>query len=44
MELFPTIVSQAKTIEVLASGMAGTQSGSLQLVIMEHTSCFEYHQ
>ncbi|RWR95922.1 hypothetical protein CKAN_02528300 [Cinnamomum micranthum f. kanehirae] len=35
MELFPTIVSQAKTIEVLASGVAGTQSGSLQLMYAE---------
>lgn len=41
MELFPTIISQARTIEVLASGIAGTQSGSLQLVIMENTFCFE---
>lgn len=33
MELFPTIISKARTIEVLAPGMAGNRSGSLQLVI-----------
>lgn len=33
MELFPTIVSRAKTIEVISSGGMGSQSGTLQLVI-----------
>jgi homeobox-leucine zipper protein len=32
MELFPTIVAMAKTIEVIASGMMGGHSGSLKLV------------
>ena len=32
MDLFPTIVSMARTLEVLSSGMMGGQSGSLQLV------------
>ncbi|XP_058078884.1 homeobox-leucine zipper protein ROC8-like [Magnolia sinica] len=32
IELFPTIVSKARTIEVLASGMSGSRSGSLQLM------------
>lgn len=31
-ELFPTIVSIARTIEVISSGMLGSQNGSLQLV------------
>ena len=35
MELFPTIVSKARTVEVLATGVAGTRSGSLILVIRE---------
>ncbi|XP_008240378.1 PREDICTED: homeobox-leucine zipper protein HDG11 [Prunus mume] len=34
-ELFPTIVSMAKTIEVISSGMLGSQSGSLQLMYKE---------
>lgn len=32
IELFPTIVSKARTVEVLATGVAGTRSGSLILV------------
>lgn len=32
VELYPTIVSRAKTIEVISSGMMGSQSGTLQLV------------
>jgi homeobox-leucine zipper protein len=32
VESFPTIVSVAKTIEVISSGMLGNHSGSLQLV------------
>lgn len=32
MELFPTIVTMARTIEVISSGMMGGPSGSLQLV------------
>lgn len=41
MELFPTIISKARTIEVLAPGMAGNRSGSLQLVIDRvPTFCF----
>ncbi|XP_057951911.1 homeobox-leucine zipper protein HDG11-like isoform X1 [Malania oleifera] len=32
VELFPTIVSVARTIEVISSGILGTQSGSLQLI------------
>ncbi|XP_077234592.1 homeobox-leucine zipper protein HDG11-like [Tasmannia lanceolata] len=35
MELFPTIVSNSRTIEVLASGMAGTHGGSLQMMYEE---------
>ncbi|KAK8981418.1 hypothetical protein V6N11_027840 [Hibiscus sabdariffa] len=35
VELFPTIVSIAKTIEVISSGMMGTHSGSLQLMYEE---------
>ncbi|KAJ8646867.1 hypothetical protein MRB53_008615 [Persea americana] len=35
MELFPTIISKARTIEVLAPGMAGNGSGSLQLMYEE---------
>lgn len=34
MELFPTIVSNARTIDVLACGMSGTRSGSLLLVMI----------
>ncbi|RRT43997.1 hypothetical protein B296_00050826 [Ensete ventricosum] len=30
--LFPTVVSKARTVEVLAAGMAGSRSGSLVLV------------
>ncbi|XP_057812389.1 homeobox-leucine zipper protein HDG11-like isoform X2 [Salvia miltiorrhiza] len=35
VELFPTIVSRAKTIEVISSGMLGSQSGTLQLMYEE---------
>nr|AIA58891.1 homeodomain protein HOX3-A [Gossypium hirsutum] len=35
LELFPTIVSIAKTIEVISPGMLGTHSGSLQLMYEE---------
>ncbi|XP_039046407.1 homeobox-leucine zipper protein HDG11-like [Hibiscus syriacus] len=35
VELFPTIVSIAKTIEVIPSGMMGTHNGSLQLMYEE---------
>lgn len=35
MELFPTIVSKARTVEVLATGVAGTRSGSLILMYEE---------
>ncbi|KAI3464189.1 hypothetical protein Pfo_020852 [Paulownia fortunei] len=35
VELFPTIVSRAKTIEVISSGMLGSQSGALQLMYEE---------
>ncbi|ONK74994.1 uncharacterized protein A4U43_C03F12210 [Asparagus officinalis] len=35
MELFPTIVSNARNIEVLASGMGGSRSGSLILMYGE---------
>ncbi|XP_042445806.1 homeobox-leucine zipper protein ROC8-like isoform X1 [Zingiber officinale] len=34
-ELFPTIVSKARTLEVLASGMAQSRSGSLALIYEE---------
>ncbi|KAG6584428.1 Homeobox-leucine zipper protein HDG11, partial [Cucurbita argyrosperma subsp. sororia] len=34
-ELFPTIVSIARTIEVISSGLLGTQNGSLQLMYQE---------
>ncbi|CAN6577733.1 unnamed protein product [Malus baccata var. baccata] len=34
-ELFPTIVSIARTIEVISSGMLGSHSGSLQLMYNE---------
>lgn len=32
MELFPSIVSRAKTIQVISSGDSGQATGSLQLV------------
>ncbi|CAA2941815.1 homeobox-leucine zipper protein HDG11-like [Olea europaea var. sylvestris] len=32
MELFPTIVSRAVTLEVISSGMLGSQTGTLQLM------------
>lgn len=32
VELFPTVVSMAKTMEVISTGMMGSHSGSLQLV------------
>ncbi|KAI4347339.1 hypothetical protein L6164_008157 [Bauhinia variegata] len=35
MELFPTIISVARTIEVISSGMLGGHSGSLQLMYGE---------
>lgn len=35
MELFPTIVSRAKTVQVISSGVAGHASGSLQLVMIK---------
>ncbi|CAD5185692.1 unnamed protein product [Musa acuminata subsp. malaccensis] len=35
MELFPTIVSNSRTIDVLASGTSGTRSGSLLLMYEE---------
>ncbi|KAF8398836.1 hypothetical protein HHK36_014699 [Tetracentron sinense] len=35
LELFPTIVSKVRTIEVLTSGMIGNQSGALQLMFEE---------
>lgn len=35
VELYPTIVSRAKTIEVISSGMMGSQSGTLQLMYEE---------
>ncbi|XP_044465771.1 homeobox-leucine zipper protein HDG11 [Mangifera indica] len=35
VELFPTIVSMSKTIEVISSGMLGSHSSSLQLVYEE---------
>ncbi|KAH6806760.1 homeodomain GLABROUS 11 [Perilla frutescens var. frutescens] len=35
VELFPTIVSRAKTIEVISSAMLGSQSGTLQLMYEE---------
>ncbi|XP_022767009.1 LOW QUALITY PROTEIN: homeobox-leucine zipper protein HDG11-like [Durio zibethinus] len=35
VELFPTIVSMAKTIEVISSGTLGSHSGSLQLMYEE---------
>ncbi|KAJ6672742.1 HOMEOBOX-LEUCINE ZIPPER PROTEIN MERISTEM L1 [Salix viminalis] len=35
VESFPTIVSVAKTIEVISSGMLGSHSGSLQLMYEE---------
>ncbi|CAI9773848.1 unnamed protein product [Fraxinus pennsylvanica] len=35
MELFPTIVSRAITIEVISSGMLGSQIGTLQLMYEE---------
>ncbi|KAI6702435.1 hypothetical protein NL676_011571 [Syzygium grande] len=35
MELFPTIVSRAKTIQVIASGVSGHASGSLHLMYAE---------
>lgn len=35
MELFPAIVSKARTIEVISSGMLGSHSGTLQLMYGE---------
>ncbi|KAI3454339.1 hypothetical protein Pfo_011002 [Paulownia fortunei] len=35
VDLFPTIVSRARTIEVISSGMLGSQSGTLQLMYQE---------
>ncbi|XP_052183651.1 homeobox-leucine zipper protein HDG11-like isoform X2 [Diospyros lotus] len=35
VELFPTIVSKAQTLEVVSSGMLGGQSGTLQLMYEE---------
>nr|XP_043613752.1 homeobox-leucine zipper protein HDG11-like [Erigeron canadensis] len=35
VELFPSIVSKSRTIEVISSGMLGSQSGSLQLMYEE---------
>ncbi|KAL7115458.1 hypothetical protein ACP275_04G184900 [Erythranthe tilingii] len=35
MELFPTIVSRARIIEVISSGMMGSHSGTLQLMYEE---------
>ncbi|KAG9457672.1 hypothetical protein H6P81_002180 [Aristolochia fimbriata] len=35
MELFPTIVSKARTIEVIATGLGGNHAGSLQLMYEE---------
>ncbi|GFP99068.1 homeobox-leucine zipper protein hdg11 [Phtheirospermum japonicum] len=35
VELFSTIVSRAKTIQVISSGMLGSQSGALQLMYEE---------
>ncbi|KAK4787627.1 hypothetical protein SAY86_011460 [Trapa natans] len=35
MELFPSIVSRAKTIQVITSGISGHTSGSLQLMYAE---------
>ncbi|XP_028805969.1 homeobox-leucine zipper protein HDG5 [Neltuma alba] len=35
MELFPTIVSRAKTVQVISSGASGHASGSLQLMYAE---------
>lgn len=34
VELFPTIVSMAKTIQVISSAMLGNHNGSLQLVLV----------
>ncbi|CAN4128102.1 unnamed protein product [Withania somnifera] len=35
MELFPSIISRAQTIQVVTSGVSGHSSGSLQLMFME---------
>ncbi|XP_061343072.1 homeobox-leucine zipper protein HDG5-like isoform X2 [Gastrolobium bilobum] len=35
MELFPTIVSRAKTVQIISSGASGHASGSLQLMYAE---------
>ncbi|KDP45798.1 hypothetical protein JCGZ_17405 [Jatropha curcas] len=35
VELFPTIVSMSKTLEVISSGMLGSHSGALQLMYEE---------
>ncbi|GMH09189.1 hypothetical protein Nepgr_011029 [Nepenthes gracilis] len=35
MELFPSIISRAKTIQILASGLSGHASGSLHLMYAE---------
>lgn len=41
LELFPSIVSRAKTIQVLAMGVGGNASGSLHLVCI-HTHIYIY--
>ncbi|XP_044961807.1 homeobox-leucine zipper protein ROC6-like isoform X1 [Hordeum vulgare subsp. vulgare] len=33
-EMFPCVVARASTMEIISSGMGGTRSGSIQLVIM----------
>lgn len=35
IDIFPTIVSKARTIEVISSGLLGSQNGSLQLMYEE---------
>ncbi|KAL0441172.1 UNVERIFIED_CONTAM: Homeobox-leucine zipper protein HDG11 [Sesamum radiatum] len=35
VELFPTIVARARTVEVISSGVLGSQSGTLQLMYEE---------
>ena len=40
MDLFPTIITKASTIQVLETGHIGSRSGSLQLVDSKNSGLF----
>jgi hypothetical protein len=46
MELFPTIVARARTVQIIASGASGHASGTLQLVgvklLLQYRYSFEF--